>query len=87
MGKRQSLQKVVLGKLDSYMQKNEIGTFAHTLHTKKKRKKKKTLKMDKTLKSIKLQEDNIGSILLDMSAIFFVSVCSSMGNKNNTKEM
>ena len=43
--------------------------------------------MEKTLKSIKLQEDNIGSILLDMSAIFFVSVCSSMGNKNNIKEM
>ena len=41
MGKRQSLQKVVLGKLDSYMQKNEIGTFAHTLHKKKKKKKEK----------------------------------------------
>ena len=38
--------------------------------------------MDKTLKSIKLQEDNIGNILFDMSAIFFVSVCSSMGNNN-----
>ena len=74
---------MVLGKLDSYMQKNEIGTFAHTLY--KGKKKKKTLKMDKTLKSIKLQEDNIGNILFDMSAIFFVSVCSSMGNNKKKK--
>ena len=27
MGKRQSLQQIVLGKLDSYMKKNETGPF------------------------------------------------------------
>ena len=52
-----------------------------------KKKKKNTIKMDKTLKTIKLQEENIGSILFDMSAVFFVSVSSSMGNKSNNKEM
>ena len=35
MGKRQSLQKVVLRKLDSYMQKNEIRTFSNTIYTHK----------------------------------------------------
>ena len=39
MGKRQSLQKVVVGKLDSYMKKNEIRTFSNTIH-------KNKLKMD-----------------------------------------
>ena len=37
--KRQSLQQVVLGKLDSYMQKNHTGLFSHTLD-------KNKLKMD-----------------------------------------
>ena len=34
MLKRQSLQ-VVLGKLDSYMQKNEIRTFSNTIYKNK----------------------------------------------------
>ena len=32
MEKRQSLQQVVLGKLDSYMQKNEIRTLPNAIH-------------------------------------------------------
>ena len=36
---KQSLQQVVLGKLDSYVQKNEIGTFPNIIH-------KNKLKMD-----------------------------------------
>ena len=32
MEKRQSLQQVVLGKLDSHMQKNETGPFSYTTH-------------------------------------------------------
>ena len=32
MEKRQSPQQVVLGKLDSHMQKNEIGPFSYTTH-------------------------------------------------------
>ena len=39
MGKRQSLQQVVLGKLDSYMYNNEIRTLPNTIH-------KNKLKMD-----------------------------------------
>ena len=39
MEKRQSLQEVVVGKLDSYMKKNEIRTFSNTIH-------KNKLKMD-----------------------------------------
>ena len=30
--KRQSLQQMVLGKLDSHMQKNEMGPFSYTIH-------------------------------------------------------
>jgi len=33
MGKRQSLQQIVLGRLDSYMKKNEAGPLSHTMHT------------------------------------------------------
>jgi len=39
MGKRQFLQQEVLGKLDSYMQKNETGPPYYTIH-------KNKLKMD-----------------------------------------
>jgi len=35
MEKRQSLQEVVVGKLDSYMKKNEIRTFSNTIHKNK----------------------------------------------------
>ena len=39
MEKRQSLQQMVLGKLDSEMQKNEPGLLSYTIH-------KNILKMD-----------------------------------------
>ena len=32
MEKRRPLQQMVLGKLDSHMQKNEIGLFPYTTH-------------------------------------------------------
>ena len=35
MEKRQSLQQVVLGKLDSYMQKNQPGLLVHTIYENK----------------------------------------------------
>ena len=35
MEKRQSLQQMVLGKLDSDMHKNETGPLSYTIHTKK----------------------------------------------------
>ena len=42
-GKGQSLQQMVLGKLDSNMQKNETDHFLNTIH-------KNTFKMDETPK-------------------------------------
>ena len=35
MGKRQSLQQVVLGKLDNCTQINEVGTHPHIIHKNK----------------------------------------------------
>lgn len=35
MGKRQSLQQMVLEKLDSYMQQNETGPHSYTIHKNK----------------------------------------------------
>ena len=43
-GGRQSLQQMVLGKLDSDVQKNGIGPLSHTIH-------KNKLKMDERPKS------------------------------------
>ena len=35
MGKRQSLQQMVLGKLDSNMEKKETGPLSYTIHNNK----------------------------------------------------
>ena len=43
MGKRQILQYMVLGKLDSYMEKNQTGLLSRTIYENK-------LKMDYRLK-------------------------------------
>ena len=55
---------MVLGKLDSHMQKNEIGSFPYTTHENR-------LKMDEgsqcRKESIKILEENTGSNLFDVS--------------------
>ena len=68
MEKRQSLQQVVLGKVDSDMQKNEPGPLSYTIHTNE-------LKMDERpqlrQEAIKILEEkadkNRSNFLLNMS--------------------
>ena len=60
---RQSLQQVVLGKLDKDMQKNEPGPLSYTIH-------KNKLKMDERSKvkqeAIKVLEEKAGKNLFDL---------------------
>ena len=62
MGKEESLQLLVLGKLDSHMQNNESGSLSYTMH-------KKQLKMDlnRRFETVKFLEENIDGKLLDFS--------------------
>ena len=59
MGGGELFSKIVLGKLDSYMQQNQAGLLPQTVYKKK---------MDQRLKPevIKLLEENIGSMFFDM---------------------
>ena len=75
---------MVLGKLDSYMQKNEIRTLSNTIH-------KIRLKIDEYLnirpETIKLLEENIGRTLFDInhSKIFYDPPTQGNGNKSKDK--
>ena len=85
MEKRQSLQQVVLGKLDSYMYKNEISTFSNIIY-------KKEFKMTKNMNvkpdSIQFLEGNIGRTFWHkLKQYFFGSVYWSKENKSKNKQM
>ena len=82
MEKRQCLQQMVLGKLDSHMQKNETGPFLHTTH-------KNRLKMDERhkweIESIKILEENTGSNVCDLSHSNFLRGTSSKARETKAK--
>ena len=63
MGKRQSLQQVVLGELDSHRKINEIRTHLHTTHKNKLRRVKDLNIRYATMKLIK---ESIGKIFSDI---------------------
>ena len=77
---------MVLGDLDSYMQKNETRPPTYTIH-------KNKLKMDKRLKyncdTIKILEENIGRKISDIphSNIFTDMSPTAKGHKGKNKPM
>ena len=82
MEKRQSFQHMVLGKLDSHMQKNETGTFPYTIH-------KNRLKMDERLKCEtgihQILEENTGSNLCDLGHSKFLLDTSPKARETKAK--
>ena len=82
MEKRQSLQQVVLGKLDSDMQKNEPGPLSYTIH-------KNKLKMDERHKcktgSHQNPKGKSGKNLFDLSSSNFLLNTSPEVRKTKVK--
>ena len=71
---------MVLGKLDSHMQKNETGPFSYTIH-------KDKLKIDERPKqeSIKILEENTGSNLFELGYSNFLQDTSMKTRETKAK--
>ena len=73
MEQKQPLQQMVLGDLDSHLQKNETRSPTYAIH-------KNKLKMDKSLnishRTIKVLEENIGRKILDIPHSNILTVMS-----------
>jgi len=82
MEKRQSLQQMMLGELDSHMQKNETGPFPYTTQ-------KNRLKWMKDLnvrqESIKILEENTSSNLFNLSHSNFLLDMSPKARETKAK--
>ena len=81
MEKRQSLQQVVLGKLDSDMQKNEPGPLSYTIH-------KNKLKMDERpqrQEAIKILKGKAGKNLFNLSCSNFLLNTSPEARETKAK--
>ena len=82
MGKGEFLWQIMLGKMDNYVQKNEVGSLPYTiLH-------RNFLKWIKDLniktKTVKLLEENIGEsfMVLDLATISWLCNKDTGNNKN-----
>ena len=70
------------------MQKNETGLLSHTIYNKKKKNLKWIKNLNVTPETMKLLEQNIGSMLFDINlSNIFIPVSSSKENKSNNKQM
>ena len=78
---------MVLGKLDSYIQKNQNGLFSHTIYyTTRNSKQMKELNLRP--ETIKREEENIGSMLfnIDVSSGFWLCLLRQ-GKQKQNKQM
>ena len=81
MGERQSLWQIMLGKLDSYMQKNQTGPLSHAIYKNKFKKIKDLNVKTWNYKTPKRKYRQHASV----SAIFFFFWCVSSGRENKNK--
>ena len=79
---KKSLQQIVLGKLDSHMQKNDTGPFSYTNH---KNSQKWMKDLNVRQESIKILEEDTGSELFDLGPSNFLLDTSSKARETKAK--